>query len=80
MQLQMTRDSDTDVMTGMTINITCNSDDFIDNVDAGFFEAGSIEGLAWHDSNGDGIDGAQNSLDGVTFQLITLMGPTLMYW
>jgi hypothetical protein len=72
------KDSDADVMTGMTINITCNSDVIIEDVDAGFFEAGNIEGLAWHDSNGDGLyDGAEPLLDGVTFSLINTMGPSV---
>lgn len=71
------KDSDADVMTGMTANITCNSEDVIEIVDAGFFEAGSIEGLAWHDSNGDGIyDGVEPLLDGVTFTLINTIGPS----
>ena len=72
------KDSDADVATGMTINITCNSDDIIEDVDAGFFEAGRIAGVAWHDSNGDGVfDGSEPLLDGVTFTLINTAGPTL---
>lgn len=62
----------------MTVNITCNSDDIIEDIDAGFFEAGSIEGLAWHDSNGNGIyDGVEPLLDGVTFTLINTIGQVM---
>ncbi|MBK8701398.1 MAG: gliding motility-associated C-terminal domain-containing protein [Saprospiraceae bacterium] len=72
------KDSDADVMTGMTMDIVCNSAEIIDHVDAGFFEAGSIQGLAWHDSNGDGIfSGGEPLLDGATFTLIYTGGPTL---
>ena len=71
-------DSDADVMTGMTVNITCNSDETIENVDAGFFEAADINGKAWHDSDGDGLLGAgEPPLDGVTFTLVNTAGPTL---
>lgn len=72
------KDSDADVATGMTISITCNSDDIIEDVDAGFFEAGRIAGVAWHDSNGDGIfDASEPLLDGVTFTVVNTTGPTL---
>ena len=63
-------------MTGMTINITCNSDDFIDNVDAGFLKLVLLK--AWHGMIPMGmVLKVEKPLDGVTFQLINTTGPTL---
>jgi hypothetical protein len=72
-------DDDSDVnLMGMTAQITCISDEVIENVDAGFFRAGSIEGIAWHDANADGIyDPTEPFLENVTFQLENINGPTL---
>lgn len=72
-------DDDSDVnLMGMTAQITCISDQIIDNVDAGLFRASSIEGVAWHDANADGIyDATEPFLENVTFQLENVNGPAL---
>ncbi len=73
------KDNDADIaMGGMTANITCESGTITEDVDAGFFTKATLKGVAWHDSDGDGIKGGSEPLlAGVTMTLINTTGPTL---
>ena len=68
-------DSDFDPATGRTAAITLASGESALNISAGLFATSSISGLAFTDSDGNGIRGAGDpGLAGVTVQLINLLG------
>jgi hypothetical protein len=68
-------DSDADEMSGETFIIELESDDDEEDIDAGYYEAGSIEGVVFEDCNGNGIrDGGEMLLPGWTVQLTTSTG------
>lgn len=69
-------DSDPDQTTGITVAFTCESGQVIEDIDAGFFRAGEIRGYAFHDQDADGINSGEPLLDGITFELRNLNGPT----
>ncbi len=73
-----TRDNDADIMNGgMTRDLTCNSEDVLVDIDAGFFTKATLKGVAWHDSDGDGLKGGTEPfLENVTITLLTLAGGT----
>jgi hypothetical protein len=73
------KDNDADIaMGGMTRDYTCESDEVIDHIDAGFFTKATLKGTAWHDSDGDGIKGGSEPfLANVVFTLTNTVGPTL---
>lgn len=68
-------DSDPDPLTGIVPAETVISNQVVDDVDAGVFEAVSIGDYVWEDMNGNGIqDGGEPPLDGVTVSISTSLG------
>ncbi|MBC7883905.1 MAG: gliding motility-associated C-terminal domain-containing protein [Saprospiraceae bacterium] len=70
-----TNDSDPNPATGTTPSVTLISNQDVNNVDAGIFEAVTIGDYVWEDTNGNGIqDGGEPSLNGVTITITTSLG------
>lgn len=68
-------DSDADEMTGLTFDIELESNTDEEDIDAGYFESGMIEGVVWEDCNGNGIrDGGEALLAGWTVEITTATG------
>ncbi|NNM30440.1 MAG: hypothetical protein HKO57_13040, partial [Akkermansiaceae bacterium] len=68
-------DSDAAPADGRTATIALGSNQTVTNVDAGFFDPGTISDFVWNDLNGDGVqDGGEPGLDGVTVNLLDATG------
>ena len=64
------KDSDADITTGQTASTTLQSGSVDNTWDAGFYKYTCLNGLAWVDTNGNGIkDGSENGLEGVSVTL-----------
>jgi len=63
---QGSNDSDSDFIKGSTVQISLNSRDTIQNIDAGLVRPGSLGDFVWIDTNENGIqDNGEPGLDGV---------------
>ncbi|MDD2836554.1 MAG: SdrD B-like domain-containing protein, partial [Methanothrix sp.] len=64
------KDSDADAATGQTASTALQSGDNDITWDAGLYKYTCMNGLAWVDTNGNGIkDGSENGLEGVSVSL-----------
>ena len=65
------KDSDADINTGKTANVTLNSGDVYSNLDAGIVAVqGKLGDRVWEDKNGNGVqDAGEAGIAGVTVQL-----------
>ena len=65
------KDSDADVSTGKTAQVTLNSGDSAQHLDAGIvIRQATVGNYVWEDSNGNGVqDSGEQGIDGATVQL-----------
>ncbi|MBT8198104.1 MAG: DUF11 domain-containing protein, partial [Acidimicrobiia bacterium] len=64
-------DSDANLTTGETPQVTLLSGDVNDTLDAGYIEPASIGDFVWLDLDGDGLQGEEPGIEGAT---VTLLG------
>ncbi|TDH53345.1 hypothetical protein E2C06_36685, partial [Dankookia rubra] len=70
-----TLDSDASPTTGVTTAITLTSGQTVANVDAGLWKTATVSGLAFTDTNGDGIQGTgEAGIAGQSVQLLNTAG------
>ncbi|MBK9734664.1 MAG: hypothetical protein IPO92_06740 [Saprospiraceae bacterium] len=68
-------DSNPNPLTGVCPSVTVISNQDVDDVDAGLFEAVSIGNYVWEDVNGNGIqDGGEPALAGINISIKTSLG------
>ena len=65
-----TKDSDADVLTGLTHSINLESGEHDPTIDAGYYYSASLGDYTWYDEDGDGIqDSGEKCLDSVKIKL-----------
>ncbi|MFZ1705803.1 MAG: SdrD B-like domain-containing protein [Saprospiraceae bacterium] len=68
-------DSDANQLSGQTFIISLRSNDEEEDIDAGLYQAGKIQGVVWEDCNGNGIrDGGEMLLSGWSVSIRTAAG------
>ena len=69
--LNMSTDSNADIVTGETPVFTISSGDVLNTIDAGMFRDAEISSFVWEDLDGDGIfDTGEVGIAGVTVELL----------